>query len=198
MLAAVFIGKGATMWRVLGLVFMGVLLADLALAKDENASKEESLSIGGRTNWYCTWRDVSLEEWVNKRTGIFSGKAIKVASKHPNFEQKNECWAYFDVKEWLKPKGPNEIWVHVIISEYNKSYEDFSSLKYCPFKKGENYAVFGSFYEPTKVKSFPSVTIATNLGGNSSYHCGPTTSLNSSFSNNEFDKARAYIEKDIK
>ncbi|MCH2548415.1 MAG: hypothetical protein MK052_12540 [Alphaproteobacteria bacterium] len=38
MLAAVFIGKGAMMWRVLGLVFVGVLLAGGSGAEEEKKS----------------------------------------------------------------------------------------------------------------------------------------------------------------
>ncbi|MCH2548298.1 MAG: hypothetical protein MK052_11920 [Alphaproteobacteria bacterium] len=193
------------MWRVLGLVVLGVLLAgcaQLGLAStkepmfDPVPPEDESIAT---SPWYhyCGWREYSHEDWVQRSTAIFVGTAKAVLPRPPSRpHQQNDCWAYFEVREWLKHKGPKHIWVDSMISNHRgATFEDFVSLKNCNFEQGKNYLVFGKYHENSAYKDAPvRVTTSTNKGSGVAYHCYPNTELDESYEHRKLVETRAILK----
>lgn len=128
---------------------------------------------------YCTWRNLSLEDWIKQDNAILIGKVDAVRPRLPqDHSQENNCWAYVKAEEWLKGIGPESLWVSSTIDEEGKTFADFEQLHYCNFKEGKRYLIFGNIYDKVSYKetSFILVT-ATQNGSTRNYFCGPTKEI---------------------
>jgi hypothetical protein len=149
----------------------------------------------------CPTQEKPLEYWVNdaeKLNGInmiIVGVAENVRPElnYDSTYYAPYCRATFIVKEAIKGK-----WIHEIevLTEFNndKTDEDLKNLKYCPFKKGEVYVVFGANrINENNVPSLPKQFISTKYDKN--FNCPPNQKLDKFNSQKLLNKIRTLIKK---
>lgn len=128
----------------------------------------------------CFDENKSLDSWIETIDTIIAGTAIEVQANGPGrTHNEGNCWARFLVDEWLKGQGPKEIWITSLFS-VNATSEELDGLKYCEFKKGHSYLVYGAHHRNT-YNPVPSEWIGTSSTYNNPppiyLHCPPNTEL---------------------